>query len=277
MATDAKVRKVTQLPATRHSGRRYGSSSLRDIGHDPLRIFVSHAHEDNVWCRTFVHLLHHAGADVWYDEQNFGHGVIVDEIERELKARPIFIVVLSPTSVLKPWVRREVEAAMSLRDNDAERVILPVAAKMAEVPLLWRGYKQVSGPHGAGLTAAQAARRVVDALAAKAPVRQKMVSLPVDMPVTAGFALAHGIGLLAQGRTERALAAFEWAHALDPQWSMAWHFKGIALVMLGRGDEAQAAYEQARSLEVQDAVAWAGKTRVLWGLDHCRGAEGNAG
>lgn len=37
-------------------------------------IFVSHAHEDNVWCRTFVETLRQAGANVWYDEHNLGYG-----------------------------------------------------------------------------------------------------------------------------------------------------------------------------------------------------------
>jgi hypothetical protein len=39
-------------------------------------IFVSHAHEDNAWCRTFLELLRQAGVDVRYDEHDVGgwHG-----------------------------------------------------------------------------------------------------------------------------------------------------------------------------------------------------------
>jgi hypothetical protein len=54
------------------------------------RIFVSHAHEDNAWCRSFVQGLRQAGADIWYDEHNLGYGELGVEIERELRARPIF-------------------------------------------------------------------------------------------------------------------------------------------------------------------------------------------
>jgi hypothetical protein len=76
-------------------------------------IFIGHAHGDNAWCRTFVETL----ASVWYDEHNLGYGVLGDEIEKELRARPIFIVIRSPASVGKPWVRRETDAAISLRDE----------------------------------------------------------------------------------------------------------------------------------------------------------------
>jgi hypothetical protein len=33
------------------------------------RVFVSHSHNDNEWCRAFVAALQAAGWDVWYDEK----------------------------------------------------------------------------------------------------------------------------------------------------------------------------------------------------------------
>jgi TIR domain len=71
---------------------------------EAARIFVSHAHEDNAWCYTFVVALRQGGATVWYDEHNLGYGALEDEIERELRARPIFLVILSPASIGKPTV-----------------------------------------------------------------------------------------------------------------------------------------------------------------------------
>lgn len=149
------------------------------------RIFVSHAHEDNAWCRAFVQALRQAGADMWYDEHNLGYGTLGEEIERELRARPIFLVILSPAAIHKPWVRREVEAAISLKDEEPERIVLPM---MAEVPLFWRGYKRVAGPGDAGLTATE----------------------------TVEAAWERGKGLRAQRRPAEALAAYERAIALDP-------------------------------------------------------------
>jgi hypothetical protein len=113
-------------------------------------IFVSHAHEDNIWCRAFVLALREAGADVWYDEHNLGYGVLGEEIERELKVRPIFIVILSPASVGKPWVRREMNAAVGLRDEEPDRIILPVVAEKTEIPLFGGSVSLAGGtrPHG---------------------------------------------------------------------------------------------------------------------------------
>src|SRR5690242_16889498 len=106
-------------------------------------IFVSHAHEDTAWCRTFVHVLRDAGAQVWYDEHNLGYGAITEEIERELRARPIFIVIVSPASVEKAWVRREMTAAITMRDREPSRIILPVVAAKAEIPLFWDEFKRI--------------------------------------------------------------------------------------------------------------------------------------
>ena len=60
------------------------------------RIFVSHNSQDAKWCHTFVAALRQTEVDVWYDEHNLGYGQLMTEIERELRTRPIFIVVLSP-------------------------------------------------------------------------------------------------------------------------------------------------------------------------------------
>ncbi|MGZ3665076.1 MAG: toll/interleukin-1 receptor domain-containing protein [Ktedonobacterales bacterium] len=125
-----------------------------------VSVFVSHAHEDSTWCSAFVGGLHQAGADVWYDEHNLGYGRLMDEIERELKQRRVFLVVLSPAAVASPWVRREVNAAIHLHDSEPDRIVLPIKAEPCEVPLLWSEYRWLSGPGDAGLSPIDAAREV---------------------------------------------------------------------------------------------------------------------
>jgi hypothetical protein len=133
------------------------------------RIFVSHAHEDTPWCRTFVQALRDAGADVWYDEHDLGDGVISEEIERELQARPMFIVLLSPASMVSPQVQREVRAAIDLRDTagptTTTRTMLLVMAEQTDVPGLWADFQRVSGPGDRGISAPEAARRALATLA----------------------------------------------------------------------------------------------------------------
>jgi TIR domain len=129
------------------------------------QIFLSHSHEDNAWCRDFVGALRQGGADVWYDEHNLGHGGLRDAIERELLARPIFLVALSPAAVVSQWVRSEVDAAIDLQYAQPERIILPVVVDTCELPLFWRRYKRVSGPGNTGVRATEAAAQVARTLA----------------------------------------------------------------------------------------------------------------
>jgi tetratricopeptide (TPR) repeat protein len=200
---------------------------------EAARIFVSHSHADNAWTRPFVEALRQAGADVWYDEHNLGYGVLDDEIERELRARPIFLVVLSPAAVARPFVRREMAAAINLQDQDPTRIILPVMADKAEVPLLWRAYRRISGPDDAGLAPSEAAGRVVHALAL-VPAEAASAPIPPAVSETAEAAWERGEGLYAQSRYEEALAAFERALELDPTYTHALIGKGSALSALGR-------------------------------------------
>jgi len=96
------------------------------------RIFVSHNSQDAKWCHTFVAALRQTEVDVWYDEHNLGYGQLMTEIERELRTRPIFIVVLSPTAVASKWVQREVSAAIDLADHDAQSSCRPCATSPPE-------------------------------------------------------------------------------------------------------------------------------------------------
>lgn len=142
------------------------------------RIFVSHSHQDTTWCQEFVTALRTTSADVWYDESSLDYGQLMDEIENELRARPAFIVVLSPSAVVSPWVRREMSAAMTLHDQQPERIILPVVAETCDIPLLWSGYKWLSGPGNEGLPAFDAAKKIAEALGLPPPVIAR--NLPWD-------------------------------------------------------------------------------------------------
>jgi Flp pilus assembly protein TadD len=228
-------------------------------------IFVSHAHEDNAWCRTFVEALQQGGASVWYDEHNLGYGVLGEEIERELRVRPIFIVILSPASVGKPWVRREMDAAMYLRDQNPERIILPVVAEKAELPLFWVGYKRVSGPGDIGIDATEAAGRVIHTLGIVAAEAPAAAPPPVETE-TAAEANTRGDGLYAQKRYAEALSAYERATTLEPGNAIYWKDTGNALADLGRYAEALSAIEQALILDPQSAPAWNSKGTVLYDL-----------
>ncbi len=154
------------------------------------RIFVSHAPEDTAWCHAFVQALRDAGADVWYDENDLGDGVIGAESARELQARPLCIVILSPAALASPAVHREVGAAMGVREKagPSTRSMLLVLAEPADVPRVWAEYPRVSGPGEGGLTAPEAARRVLATLT-NAPAHP-----PGAAPVAASSDPARAVG-----------------------------------------------------------------------------------
>ncbi len=90
---------------------------------------LSHSHEDDTFCQAVVAGLRGAGADVWYDEHNMGSGQLIDTIERELRARPVFVLVLSPAALRSQWVRDETTWAYLRYKRDPTRIMLPVLAE----------------------------------------------------------------------------------------------------------------------------------------------------
>jgi hypothetical protein len=171
---------------------------LRAATGESARIFVSHSHDDNVWCRAFVTALSRAGADVWYDERDMEPGRLDDVIAPELRARPIFIVVLSPSAVASRWVQREVEAAIQLQNEDATRTILPVLAATCTVPDTWNAYWHVSAPRDRPLLPLQAAARVVKVLNKRRGLTLRTVASPA---ITDLYDSEHGTLLIHMSRS----------------------------------------------------------------------------
>jgi TIR domain len=133
-----------------------------------MRIFVSHSHEDDNFCQVLVQALRQAGADMWYDEHNMGSGRLGPTIEREVRERPVFVVILSPAALRSPWVEDETRWAYGLLRKDASRLIQPVSAAALHEDDIWlflRDFKRVEAPGLKSLPRDEAVRRTVRALA----------------------------------------------------------------------------------------------------------------
>lgn len=82
------------------------------------KVFVSHSHHDNAFCRPFVaHLRAALGLDepeaVFFDESSLHVGdAWLERIQHEVMARPIFLLILSPRSVVADYVRTETNLAL---------------------------------------------------------------------------------------------------------------------------------------------------------------------
>lgn len=148
-----------------------------------LRIFVSHSSEDTAFSSPLAAGLKHAGADIWYDQENLRTGQLHATITDELVARHVFIVILSHAAFSSGWVKRECNWAYNLYNRKPDRVILPVTASKIDVnnfdEMLWlEDFKRVEGPHGSPLAPRDALRETIRALGMEEPVRPRQTNGP---------------------------------------------------------------------------------------------------
>jgi len=108
------------------------------------RVFISHASEDKErFVIPFATALRVLGIDAWVDlwEMKIGDSLVDKIFEEGLKGTDVAIIVLSPASIVKPWVREELNAAVVSRIQDGTRII-PLVLDGCEVPgalrhILW--------------------------------------------------------------------------------------------------------------------------------------------
>ncbi|WIG58100.1 MAG: hypothetical protein OJF49_000845 [Ktedonobacterales bacterium] len=120
------------------------------------RVFISHSERDNDFGIALAHCLAaevgRPGA-VWYDvlgrppqpgEQTWTGGLVagdywMDQIVREIAARNVVVVLLTPDAVASPWVQEEIRLAIQEK-NDRTRaepmVIIPVLRQTCDVSKL---------------------------------------------------------------------------------------------------------------------------------------------
>ena len=101
------------------------------------RLFVCHASEDKPIARKLTSYLIAQGADVWLDEVEIRVGEsIVEKVNSGLEAASHLVVLLSRNSVDKPWVKRELSAALMRQLSDRAVTVLPVRLDDSLVPTI---------------------------------------------------------------------------------------------------------------------------------------------
>lgn len=151
------------------------------------RVFVSHSHHDNDYCREFVAALRERGYQVWYDEHNLGWGALRPTIEKEMPQCQHFIAIFSPDAVASDWVNAEIDAALDLLKDGVLQTITFVVARECVVPLLLRRWKRIEGANNVSVPAREAAGRAAAILrgATPSPVPSMTSTLDAPAPVTA--------------------------------------------------------------------------------------------
>lgn len=104
-------------------------------------VFLSYGHEDRSIARKLAERLFNEGVEVYFDEWEIRAGdSIREKIDLGLERCTHFIVLLTPTSVGKPWVRAEMDAAFVNKVQGHCRFIpLRYGLAAADLPALLKG------------------------------------------------------------------------------------------------------------------------------------------
>lgn len=97
------------------------------------RVFISHSTKNAAFVDKLVERLRDHYIATWYAPRHMPGGYFVENIEQALRQCDWFLVVLSPDALQSPWVKMEVDAAMS--DPRFRNRVLPVLAETCD----WKG------------------------------------------------------------------------------------------------------------------------------------------
>ncbi len=269
-----------------------------------MRLFVSHSHSDDDFCREYVDILRKGGIDVWYDEHNLGTGELHEVISREISSRPVFVVILSKAAFRSPWVKDETKWAYNLFKRVPSRIIMPVTACAISQQdfndwLFLEDFKRIEKAGYQPFTPQVAAKKTLRALSVDSPVREGIklrgtIDGAEDDLVIRGKALQaqerpiealkyweavlgrtsdsyqvwfnFGITLFELNRLDEALQAFNHALSINPSSVESLNNKGLLLVRLKRPQEAVKAYSEAVAFDNQYFNAWFNLGNLLLAL-----------
>jgi formylglycine-generating enzyme required for sulfatase activity len=108
---------------------------------DQNQVFISHAHEDNVFAHRLAADLQAQGWSVWIAPDSIEAGETwVDAINRGLDESGYFVLVQTPAAAASPWVITETNVAIGLEHQRQMRFI-PLDVAPTRPPPLWTAYQ----------------------------------------------------------------------------------------------------------------------------------------
>jgi TolB-like protein/cytochrome c-type biogenesis protein CcmH/NrfG len=143
-------------------------------------VFISYGSADRPIARRLAEELAGRGHTVWWDRALTPGAEFAREIERELEAARVVVVLWSPRSVDSPWVRDEASVA---RDR---RTLLPAVVEGSLPPLGFRQLHAVTvGPDAAEDRLAALVSAIEDRLAGRTPAAAVPHRAPASAPTAA--------------------------------------------------------------------------------------------
>src|SRR6266571_5310400 len=265
----------------------------------PVKIFFCYAHEDEQLLNKLKnHLfpLKRAGLiDVWHDRDISAGTDWEQQIKSHLNEAQIILLLVSPDFMVSDYCYSiEMQRALERHDLGEARVIpiilrrvdwQDVLGKLQALPTDARPIKSWPDLDEALYNVTEGIRKVIEEITPKSSPPSPVLSpqpvsqtpLPTNLPdksqKTKEQWLEEGNEFYNLKQYPKALAAYEQALRLDPNYVFAYSCKGNTLNGLKRYEEALAAFEQAIRLNPNDAVAYNSKGYILNKLNRKREAE----
>jgi predicted nucleotide-binding protein len=112
-------------------------------------VFICHASEDKAAARSLASAMTRLGAEVWFDEWEIRVGEsIVQKINDALGMVSHLIVLLSQNSIDKPWVQKEMSAALMRQLSREGIFVLPLRLDDCPIPPILADIKYADGRNG---------------------------------------------------------------------------------------------------------------------------------
>jgi hypothetical protein len=106
----------------------------------PYHTFVSHSGQDREFVDKFVNDLRSVGIDAWYSKSEIKAGdSIPQKMDEGLEACKFFIAVVSKSSIASPYVKVEIDSAISRRAGGGIKKIIPVKLDGTNPPTILSG------------------------------------------------------------------------------------------------------------------------------------------
>ncbi len=110
---------------------------------DMNQVFISHAHEDEIFARRLATDLQAEGWTVWLAPDSIQPGETwVEAINRGLEESGYYLLVQTPAAAASPWVVTETNVAIGLEHQRQMRFI-PLDVAPSRPPPLWTAYQNV--------------------------------------------------------------------------------------------------------------------------------------
>lgn len=100
-----------------------------------VSIFLSHTAADKPFVRRLARDLDSHGVKYWLDEAEIKIGEsLIEKIRQGINEVDYVAVILSPHSIVSPWVQREVDVAMNQEIHGKKVKVLPIMYQSCELP-----------------------------------------------------------------------------------------------------------------------------------------------